>query len=99
MHPDLLKHFLLIFLANAKESQLIFTTHSRELLLEKDILRFDTVYFTEKKEDGSTDLFSLSDFDSNIIRKESSVYNIYKNGKLGANPNLKNYFLDIQWQE
>lgn len=95
LHPDLLKHFLLIFLANSKESQLIFTTHSRELLLEKDILRFDTIYFTEKKEDGSTELFSLSDFDSNIIRKESSIYNIYKNGKLGANPNLKNYFLDI----
>ena len=94
LHPDLLKHFLLIFLANSKESQLIFTTHSRELLLEKDILRFDTIYFTEKKEDGSTELFSLSDFDSNVIRKESSIYNIYKNGKLGANPNLKNYFLD-----
>jgi len=95
LHPDLLKHFLLIFLANSKESQLIFTTHLRELLLEKDILRFDTVYFTEKKEDGSTDLFSLSDFDSSVIRKENSIYNFYKNGKLGANPNLKNYFLDM----
>jgi AAA15 family ATPase/GTPase len=95
LHPDLLKHFLLTFLVNAKASQLIFTTHSRDLLLEKDILRHDTIWFTEKKEDSSTDLFALSDFDSKIIRKESSLYNIYKQGKLGAVPNLKNYFLDI----
>lgn len=95
LHPDLLKHFLLSFLVNAKASQLIFTTHSRDLLLEKDILRHDTIWFTEKKEDSSTDLFALSDFDSKIIRKESSIYNIYKQGKLGAVPNLKNYFLDI----
>jgi len=95
LHPDLLKHFLLIFLTNAKESQLIFTTHSRELLLEKELFRFESIYFTEKKDDGSTELFSLSDFDSKIIRKENSIFNIYKNGKLGATPNTKNYFLGL----
>jgi AAA15 family ATPase/GTPase len=95
LHPDLLKHFLLIFLANAKESQLIFTTHSRELLMEKDLFRYETIYFTEKKENGSTDLFSLKDFDSKTIRKENSIFNIYKSGKLGAIPNTKNYFLDL----
>lgn len=31
LHPDLLKHFLLSFLANSKTSQLIATTHHREL--------------------------------------------------------------------
>jgi len=95
LHPDLLKHFLLIFLTNSKKSQLIFTTHSRELLLEKELFLFDTIYFTEKKEDGSTELFSLRDFDSKTIRKENSIFNMYKSGKLGATPNTKNYFLDI----
>jgi len=95
LHPDLLKHFLLIFLANTKESQLIFTTHSRELLMEKDLFRFETIYFTEKRENGSTDLFSLRDFNSKTIRKENSIFNIYKSGKLGAIPNTKNYFLDL----
>jgi len=95
LHPDLLKHFLLSFIVNAKDSQLIFTTHSRELLLEKDILRQDIIWFTEKKDNHSTDLYSLSDFDTKTLRKESSIYNIYKSGKLGAIPNLKDYFLDI----
>jgi len=91
LHPDLLKYFLLSFLVNSENSQLILTTHSRELLIEKDILRKDIIWFTEKRDDGSTDLFSLSDFGSEI-RENSSIYNAYKLGKLGANPNLKDYF-------
>lgn len=99
LHPDLLKHFLLSFLTNSKNSQLIATTHLRELLMEKDIFRNDTIWFTEKKEDGSTDLFSLDDFDSSVVRNTSSVYNAYKVGKLGATPNLSDYFLDIEHDE
>lgn len=95
LHPDLLKHFLLSFIVNSKNSQLIFTTHSRELLIEKDILRQDIIWFTEKKDNHSTELYSLSDFDTKTLRKESSMYNIYKSGKLGATPNLKDYFMDI----
>ncbi|PKQ64006.1 ATP-binding protein [Labilibaculum filiforme] len=98
LHPDLLKHFLLSFLVNSKKSQLIATTHLRELLMEKDIFRNDAIWFTEKKEDGSTDLFSLDDFDSSVIRKESSVYNAYKAGKLGATPNLSDYYLDLDYE-
>lgn len=96
LHPDLIKHFLLSFLVNAKNSQLIATTHLRELLMEKDILRNDAIWFTEKKDDGSTDLFSLNDFDSSVIRNTSSIYNAYKIGKLGANPKLNDYFIDLE---
>jgi len=95
LHPDLLKHFILSFLVNSKKSQLIFTTHSRELLLEKDMLRQDTIWFTQKNKKGATELFSVSDFDTKTIRRESSLYNAYKSGKFGAVPNLKDYFLDI----
>lgn len=94
LHPDLLKHFLLAFLANAKHSQLIATTHYRELLMERDIYRNDVIWFTEKKEDGSTDLFSLTDFDSSVVRNTSSVFNAYKIGKLGAVPDLGDYYID-----
>ncbi len=96
LHPDLLKHFLLTFLANSTKSQLIATTHHRELLMEKDIFRNDVIWFTERKKDGSTDLFSLSDFDSSVIRNTSSVYNAYKIGKLGAIPNLSDYYIDLE---
>ena len=96
LHSDLLRHFLLTFLVNTKNAQLIATTHHRELLMEKDILRNDAIWFTEKKEDGSTDLYSLSDFDSSVIRNTSSVYNAYKIGKLGALPNLDDYYIDTE---
>lgn len=96
LHPDLIKHFLLVFLANATHSQLISTTHYRELLIERDILRHDAIWFTEKQNDGGTELFSLADFDSSVIRKDTgSIYNAYKTGKLGANPILKDYHVSL----
>ncbi|WP_102408963.1 AAA family ATPase [Parabacteroides bouchesdurhonensis] len=95
LHPDLLKYFFLTFLTNSKQSQLILTTHFRELLLEKDILRNDVIWFTERKEDGSTDLYSLDDFNTSVIRNTSSIYNAYKIGKLGATPNLGDYYIEL----
>jgi len=96
LHPDLLEHFLLTFLVNSKKSQLIATTHYRELLIKKDIFRNDAIWLTEKKPDGSTDLFSLADFDSSVIRDTTSIYNAYKVGKLGAIPNLSDYYLETE---
>lgn len=93
LHPDLLKHFLLTFLVNASHSQLIATTHHRELLIEKDILRKDVVWFTDLLDEGSTELFSLADFDTSVIRDTSSIYNAYKIGKLGAVPQVQDYYL------
>jgi len=95
LHPDLIEHFLLTFLVNSTESQLIATTHHRELLMKKDILRKDAIWFTEKKPDGSADLFSLADFDSSVIRDTTSIYNAYKAGKLGAIPNLSDYYIEL----
>ena len=99
LHPDLLKHFLLTFLVNSKESQIIATSHYRELLMEKDWLRKDCIWFTEKDEGGGTSLFSLDDFDSSVIRNSSSYYNAYKIGKLGATPNLGDYYISIDEDE
>jgi len=91
LHPDLVEHFILNFLKICKKHnfQLIATTHNRELLMNKNLIRrSDIIWLTEKKVDGSTDLFSISDF--NGVRKENSLYNFYKIGKFGAVPNLKN---------
>lgn len=96
LHPELLEHFLRTFLANAQDSQLIVTTHQRELLMEKGLIRQDSIWFTEKLEDGSTDLFSLTDFDSSVVRNTSSIYNAYKIGKLGAVPNLQDYHVNLE---
>jgi hypothetical protein len=53
---------------------------------EKDILRKDAIWFTDKKEDGATDLYSAADFAD--FRKELSYFNYYKSGKFGAVPNI-----------
>lgn len=85
LHPLLVIHFVKEFLQKSKQSQLLFTTHNMSILNEKDILRKDAIWFTEKQEDGSTELFSMADFN---FRKELSFYNAYKIGKFGAVPEL-----------
>jgi hypothetical protein len=67
----------------SKQAQLLFTTHNLSILNEKDILRKDAIWFTEKEKNGSTSLYSMADFN---FRKELSFYNAYKIGKFGAIP-------------
>lgn len=85
LHPLLVVHFLKEFLQKSNQAQLLFTTHNLSLLMEKDILRKDAIWFTEKGEDGSTSVYSMADFN---IRKELSYYNAYKIGKFGAIPKV-----------
>jgi AAA15 family ATPase/GTPase len=89
LHPDLFVHFLLTFLLNSKQSQIIATTHNRELLNNPDIYRGDAIWFTDKSDDSATTIYSLSDFDD-----ASNTYSAYKAGKYGAVPNLSDYYLD-----
>lgn len=86
LHPLLVTYFLKEFLIKSNQAQLLFTTHNISLLMEKELLRKDAIWFTEKGDDGATSLFSLSDFN---IRKELSFYNAYKQGKFGAIPRLE----------
>ncbi|MBC8382924.1 MAG: ATP-binding protein [Candidatus Cloacimonetes bacterium] len=83
LHPDLLNHFISTFMLNTKKSQLIFTSHYYPLLEDTDELRKDIVWFTEKREDGSTELYSLKDIN---IRSSLNYYKAYKTGKFGAKP-------------
>jgi len=96
LHPDLFKHFLLSFLVNSKKSQIIATTHNREILNDKDIFRKDAIWITDKNKESATQLYSLSDFDSSVIRDTTSIYNAYKIGKLGGIPNLDNYHIEVE---
>ncbi|WP_374460141.1 ATP/GTP-binding protein [Chryseobacterium taeanense] len=96
LHPDLYRHFLLTFLVNSKKSQLIATTHNREILNNRDLFRDDAIWFTDKNEDSATELYSLADFDSSVVRDTSNVLNAYKSGKLGGVPNLGDYYIDLE---
>jgi AAA15 family ATPase/GTPase len=93
IHPDLMKHFLQLFLLNSRNSQLLITTHNISLMENQDFIRRDALWFSEKKDDGSISLYSAADFDSSILRKDASIINAYKSGKLGAKPNLGSPYL------
>ncbi len=96
LHPDLFNHFLLTYLVNGKkESQLIATTHNREILNNRDLFRDDSIWFTDKNKDSATELYSLADFDSSVVRDTTNVLNTYKSGKLGGVPNLGDYYIDL----
>ena len=96
LHPDLYIHFLMFFIVNSKkESQLIATTHNREILNNRDIFRDDAIWFTDKNEDSATELYSLADFDSSVVRDTTNVLNAYKSGKLGGVPNLGDYYINL----
>jgi AAA15 family ATPase/GTPase len=100
LHPDLFVHFLLSFLVNSKKSQIIATTHNREILNNKDIFRNDAIWITDKdNENCATELYSLADFDTSVIRDTSNIYNAYKIGKLGGVPNLGDYYINIDDEE
>ncbi len=95
LHPDLFLHFLLSFLANSKRSQIIATTHNREILNDKDIIRDDAIWITNKMRNAATELYSFADFDSSVIRDTTNRLNAYKSGKLGGIPNIGDYYLDL----
>lgn len=96
LHPDLYIHFLLTFLLNSKKSQLIATTHNREILNNRDLFRNDAIWFTEKNANSATELYSLGDLDTSVVRDSTNVFNAYKSGKLGGIPNLGDYFVTIE---
>ena len=88
LHPELYEAFIISFLKNVNESQLLFTTQNREFLQKKHVLRKDALWISNKRGEGSTELYSFSDFGSSLIRNTTSIYNAYSMGKLGGRPNV-----------
>jgi AAA15 family ATPase/GTPase len=86
LHPQLISYLIETFLKESDRAQLLFTTHYDGLLAEEDLLRKDAIWFTEKRVDGSTSLYSLSDF--NGLNRISSLQKAYRYGKFGAIPNI-----------
>ena len=75
------------FLKEKNRSQLIVTSHYDPLLnTVDDLIRKDSVWFTEKEVDGHTVLYSLTDFKG--LSKISSFQKSYRNGVFGALPNI-----------
>ena len=95
LHPDLYRHFIVSYLLNTKDSQILATTHNRELLDDRDLFRNDAIWFTDKSNADATELYSLADFDRSVIGKKTNVLNAYKSGKLSGTPILGDTHIDL----
>jgi len=88
MHPILAKELLKLYVENsASKSQLIFTTHESHLL-DLELLRQDEIWFAEKKLDGSSIFYPLSDFNP---REDKNIRLGYLEGRYGGIPFLGDF--------
>lgn len=83
LHPKLLEKVLYEYLKTPIRSQIIIATHDDGLLdLTDDLIRKDSIWFTEKQENGITDIYKLTDFRG--INRLSSIREAYRNKRFGA---------------
>jgi AAA15 family ATPase/GTPase len=75
---------------NTNNAQIIFTTHDTNLL-SSGLFRRDQIWFTEKNRYGSSILYSLADFKTDVVRKSDNFEDKYIKGKYGAIPYLGDF--------
>lgn len=93
IHPLLIKELVKKFSQDLdSKGQLIFTTHESNLL-DQEVFRQDEIWFAEKDLNGSTDLYSLSDFKEH---KTIDIRKGYLSGRYGSIPFLGN-LKDLNW--
>lgn len=83
LHPYVLCHIVELFHANDTESQLI-VVDCNPALLQKGLMRKDSIWFAEKGTDSSTEFVSLADFRG--VKGKVSIYDSYLQGVFGAVP-------------
>jgi AAA15 family ATPase/GTPase len=92
LHPTLARELVRLFNSpelNPKGAQIIFTTHSTNLL-DLSLLRRDQIWFTEKSQEGATKLFPLIDYQP---RTNQDIEAGYLGGRFGAIPYLDHQLL------
>ncbi len=95
IHPITIKEIITkISLDESAKGQLIFTTHE-SCLLDQEILRTDEIWFAQKDIDGSSRIYSLSEYN---IHNTANIENGYLNGRYGGIPFLSNLH-DLNWHK
>lgn len=84
LHTQLVEYIIGMF-NDSNNAQLVYTTHNTRLL-NTDFQRRDQVYFVNKREDGSSDLYSLFDFKD--FRDTLDMEKAYLQGRFDAIPYL-----------
>ncbi|MGR9015161.1 MAG: AAA family ATPase [Gammaproteobacteria bacterium] len=93
LHPMLTECLIKLFNnkeLNKRNAQLIFVTHDIHLLSVPELFERDQIWFTEKDQYGSTNLYSLLEFRKNNrgkdIRATDNLEKHYLQGRYGAVP-------------
>lgn len=84
LHTQLVEYIINLF-NSSERAQLVYTSHNTHLL-NTDFQRRDQVYFVNKREDGSSDLYSLYDFKD--FRDTLDMEKAYLQGRFDAVPYL-----------
>jgi len=91
LHPLLCEYLIRLFYnpsRNKNNAQLVFATHNVNLL-DKKLFRRDQIWFTEKNPDnGSSDLYSLTEFSP---RNDTNIRKGYLAGRYGALPFINDW--------
>jgi AAA15 family ATPase/GTPase len=90
LHPLITSTIIKLFNSertNAKNAQLIFTTHDTNLL-DRKLLRRDQIWFVEKDSQAATHLYSLAEYK---VRNDASFEKDYVSGRYGAIPFLGDF--------
>jgi hypothetical protein len=85
MHPLMVRELLRLFFSdqeNPAKAQIIFTTHN-PLILDPTLVRRDQVWFTDKDEEGRSNLYPLTDYDPRV---GESLVRGYLAGRYGGVP-------------
>lgn len=93
IHPMTIKEIMTKLASDENlKGQLIFSTHESNLL-DQSIFRPDEIWFAQKDLDGSSKIYSLSDFK---IHNTINIENGYLKGRFGGIPFLGN-LKDLNW--
>lgn len=84
LHPKLTEHFLKLFSERHadRKIQLIFTTHESSIM-DQELFRRDEIWFIERNEENSSQIYSLDRFKERYDKKLSKAY---LEGRYGAIP-------------
>ena len=103
LHPILTRYIINLFHnveTNKGNGQLIYSTHDT-VNLNKETFRRDEIWFTQKDDNGVSELYSLSDYildeeDGKKVRNDATYNKDYLTGRYGAIPILKEFDIDYE---
>jgi AAA15 family ATPase/GTPase len=84
LHNALLRYLIQLFHSSDK-GQIVFSTHNTNLL-DMDVFRKDQIYFVSKRDNGSSELYSLYDYKD--FRDTMDLEKAYLNGRFDAIPKI-----------